>query len=40
MGGRVRWRAGAGGGQGGRGLGGRRGMDLWSKECSEVNIVT
>ena len=35
MAGRVRWRAGSGGGQGDR-----RGMDLWSKECSGVNIVT
>ena len=30
----VRWRAGWGGGPGGR-----RGMDLRSKECSGVNIV-
>ena len=33
--GRVRWRAGSGGGPGDR-----RGMDLRSKECSGVNIVT
>ena len=33
--GRVGWRAGSGGG-----LGDRRGMDLQSKECSGVNIVT
>ena len=46
------WRAGSGGGQGGvasrvgwrvrwgGGPGGQRGVDLWSKECSLVNIVT
>ena len=33
--GRVGWRAGSGGGPGDR-----RGMDLQSKECSGVNIVT
>ena len=33
--GRVRWRAGSGGGPGDWG-----GMDLQSKECSGVNIVT
>ena len=33
--GRVRWRAGSGGGQGDQ-----RSMDLQSKECSGVNIVT
>ena len=44
--GRVGWRAGSGGGlvgEAGRvggGPGGRRGMDLQSKECSGVNIVT
>ena len=50
--GRVGWRAGSGGGLGrvagrvgwragwGGGPGGRRGMDLRSKECSGVNIVT
>ena len=31
----VRWRAGSGGG-----LGDQRGMDLWSKECSGVNILS
>ena len=35
MAGRVGWWAGSGGG-----LGGRSGMDLRSKECSGVNIVT
>ena len=33
--GRIEWRAGSGGGPGDR-----RGMDLRSKECSGVNIVT
>ena len=43
----VRWRVWLGGGQGrvagrrgGGGQGGQRGMDLRSKECSGVNIVT
>ena len=43
MAGLVGWRAGSGGGQGGeagRVGSGRRGMDLWSKELSGVNIVT
>ena len=41
MAGRVGWRAGSGGGQEGGGRpGGQRGMDLWGKECSGVNMVT
>ena len=34
--GRVWWRARGGGGR----PGGQRGMDLWGKECSGVNMVT
>ena len=41
------WLAGSGGGQGlvagkrgGGRPGGQRGMDLWGKECSGVNMVT
>ena len=44
MGGQVGWRAGsgdgAGGGAGGGGPDGWRGMNIWSKECSGVNIVS
>ena len=45
-GGQDGWRAGSGGGQdgwragSGGGQGDRRGMDLRSKECSGVNVVT
>ena len=35
MAGRVRWLAGSGGWQGDQ-----RGVDLWSLECSGVNIVS